>query len=110
LVTDKHCKSRGEQLAFVCEKTNTTAPYKLTVTRLPDNTWFGEEEGSLFSLDLIKEDNNIIVINYPVLYSGIANIVIFKATDRFYFTEIAYSSVLDEQSYDVESGNVFLVK
>jgi len=36
--------------------------------------------------------------------------VIFKATDRFYLTEIAYSSVLDEQSYDVESGNVFLVK
>jgi hypothetical protein len=110
LVTDKHCKSRGEQLAFVCEKTNTTAPYKLTVTRLPDNTWFGKEEGSLFSLDLIKEDNNIIVINYPVLYSGIANVVILKATNRFYFTEIAYSSVLDEQSYDVESGNVFLVK
>ena len=57
-----------------------------------------------FPLDLIKEDSDILILNYPVLYSGIANIVLMKKTGRFYFFEIAYSGALKVQSYDVESG------
>jgi len=110
LVTDKHCKSRGVELEFTCENRNPVAPNVLTITRLPDNEWIGEERGKTFALEFVKEDSNVLILNYPVLYSGIANVVLIKATGRFYFTEIAYSSVLQVQSYDVESGNFVLVK
>jgi hypothetical protein len=110
LVTDTHCKSRGVELAFTCENKNPVAPNVLTVTRLPTNEWIGEERGNTFALEFVKEDSNVLILNYPVLYSGIANVVIVKATNRFYLTEIAYSSALKMQSYDVESGNFFLIK
>ena len=110
LVTDTHCKNRSVELAFTCENKNPVAPNVLTVTRLPTNEWIGEERGNTFALEFVKEDSNVLILNYPVLYSGIANVVIVKATSRFYLTEIAYSSALKMQSYDVESGNFVLVK
>lgn len=110
LVTDAHCKNRGVELGFNCENSNLSVPYKLTVTRLPTNEWIGEEEDNKFALQFIKEDNNVLILNYPVSYSGIATVVMVKATNRFYLTEIAYSSVLKIQSYDVESGIFFLTK
>ena len=110
LVTDKYCKSRGVELEFTCENRNPVAPSVLKITRLPDNEWVGEERGNTFALEFVKEDSNVLALNYPVLYSGIANVVLVKATGRFYFTEIAYSSVLQVQSYDVEEGNFDLVE
>lgn len=110
LVTDKHCKSRGVELEFTCENRNPVAPNVLTIKRLPANEWLGEEQGNKFALEFVKEDSNVLILNYPVLYSGIANIVLVKATGRFYFTEIAYSAALQVQSYDVESGNFNLVQ
>ena len=110
LATDKHCKNRGVELGFTCENRNPVAPNVLTITRMSANEWNGEERGNTFTLDLVKEDSNVLILNYPVLYSGIANVVLVKATGRFYFTEIGYSSVLQVQSYDVESGNFVLIK
>jgi hypothetical protein len=110
LVTDKHCKNRGVELGFTCENRNPLAPNALTITRLPANEWIGDERGNKFALEFVKEDSNVLVLNYPVLYSGIANVVLVKATGSFYFTEIGYSPALQEQSYDVESGNFFLVE
>lgn len=110
LVTDKHCKSRGVALVFTCEDRDSTAPGVLTVTRLPANEWIGEEQGNRFALEVVKEDDNVLVLNYPVLYSGIATVVLVKATRRFYLTEVGYSSALQAQSYDVEAGNFELVK
>jgi len=110
LVTETHCKNRGVQFEFTCDTRNTSAPKKLTITRLPDNKWIGDEGGNKFTLEFIKEDNSVLVLNYPVLYSGISNVVLFKATGRFYLTEIGYSSVFNLESYDVDSGNFVVVK
>jgi hypothetical protein len=58
----------------------------------------------VFPLGLIKKDENVVVFNYPVLYSGIATIVLIKKTGRFYMSEISYSDVLKVQDATIEAG------
>jgi hypothetical protein len=105
LSIDSHCANRGTNLSFNCKPNAApTSPGNITITKIAKNQWEGNEKGKKFPLDLIKEDSDILILNYPVLYSGIANIVLMKKTGRFYFSEIAYSGALKVQSYDVESG------
>ena len=110
LRTDSHCKSRSVDLSFTCQRDTSSAPSILTVTRNIDNTWTGEEDGKKFPLTLLKEDKDILILNYPVLYSGIATVVIVQATGSFYLTEIAYSPALNVQRYDVESGRFVVIR
>ena len=104
LKTENHCASRTTELSFTCKSVNLSSPAKLIVRKTTDNKWVGREYKNEFELLLVKEDKDVLILNYPVLYSGIANVVIVKATGFFYITEIAYSAVLKQQSYDVESG------
>ena len=45
-----------------------------------------------------------MVFDYPVLYSGIATIVLMKKTGRFYMSETSYSDALKVQEVSIESG------
>jgi len=62
------------------------------------------ESHQAFPLDLIKKDDYVLVFNYPVLYSGIATIVLIKKTGRFYMSEISYSEALNMQNVAIEGG------
>lgn len=105
LYTDSHCANRGTELMFKCNpRGSSTSPSKIVITKVSNDRWLGDERGRTFPLKFIKEDSDILILDYPVLYSGFAHIVIMKKTGRFYFTEVAYSGVLDVQSYDIESG------
>jgi hypothetical protein len=105
LYTDSHCANRELALSFKCKAgTSPLSPSKLVISKEKNNKWSGVEKGEAFPLSFIKEDQYILILGYPVLYSGMAHIVLMKKTGRFYFTEIAYSPVLEEQGYDVEAG------
>jgi hypothetical protein len=58
----------------------------------------------VFPLELIKQDASVMVFNYPVLYSGIATIVLITETGRYYFSEISYSKALRAQNATIEDG------
>jgi hypothetical protein len=81
-------------------------------------SWYGKEilktlKGSkehVFPLEQIKQDASVMVFNYPVLYSGIATIVLIKETGRFYFSEISYSEPLRVQDATVEEGRFTVEK
>jgi hypothetical protein len=105
LYTDSHCANRGLELGFKCKQSGSaTSPSKITISKVGKDKWTGKERAESFPLYLIKEDADVLILDYPVLYSGFAHIVLMKQTGRFYFTEVAYSSVLEVQSYDVEAG------
>jgi hypothetical protein len=105
LFTDSHCANRGTELGFKCRQSGSaTSPSKITISKVGRDKWSGKERAESFPLNLIKEDAHVLILDYPVLYSGFAHIVLMKKTGRFYFTEVAYSSVLEAQSYDVEAG------
>ncbi|MDT8375126.1 MAG: hypothetical protein RQ867_00145 [Mariprofundaceae bacterium] len=105
LVFDSNCSSRGEKLEFLC-KAEPSFSAQNTIIFFRDGKWLGIEGTSqqAFPLGFIKNDEYVMVFDYPVLYSGIATIVLMKKTGRFYMAETAYSDVLRVQEVSIESG------
>lgn len=111
LVFDSNCSSRGEKLDFSCKAEPSFSAQSTTIF-FRDEKWLGIEGASLraFPLGLIKNDDYVMVFDYPVLYSGIATIVLMKKTGRFYMSEIAYSDALEVQEVSVEAGRFTMDK
>jgi hypothetical protein len=111
LIAESHCSSSGKGLTFSCKVESAFSGAELSIFRNGES-WYGKEilktlEGSkenVLSLELIKQDASVMVFNYPVLYSGIATIVLVKKTGRFYFSEISYSESLHAQNANIEEG------
>lgn len=105
LVFDSNCSSRGEKLEFSCESEPSFSAQNTTIF-LRNGKWLGIEGAGqrVFPLGLTKKDEYVMVFDYPVLYSGIATIVLIKKTGRFYMSEIAYSDALKVQEVSVEGG------
>ena len=106
LVFDSHCSSSGEKLEFKCKPEPSFDAQNLAIF-MRNGKWLGLEGASqrVFPVGLIKNDDYVMVFDYPVLYSGIATIVLIKKTGRFYFSEIAYSDALKVQGADIEGGS-----
>jgi len=105
LVFDSNCSSSGEKLKFSCESKPSFYAQNMTIF-LSHGDWLAMdgESRQAFPLDLVKKDDYVLVFNYPVLYSGIATIVLIKRTGRFYMSEISYSEVLNVQNATIEGG------
>lgn len=111
LIPEFHCSSSGKGLAFSCKGGPAFSGADLSIFKNGES-WYGKEilktlKGSkehVFPLEQIKQDASVMVFNYPVLYSGIATIVLIKETGRFYFSEISYSEPLRTQDATVEEG------
>ena len=105
LIFDSNCSSRGEKLEFSCKAKPSFSAQSTTIF-FRDGKWLGIEGVSkrAFPLGLIKNDEYVLVFDYPVLYSGIATIVLIKKSGRFYMSEISYSNALKVQDATIEAG------
>ena len=105
LVFDSNCSSRGEKLEFSCKAEPSFSAQNTTIF-MRNGKWLGIEGASqrVFPLGLIKKDEYVMVFDYPVLYSGIATIVLIKKTGRFYMSEISNSNALKVQDATIEAG------
>lgn len=105
LIFDSKCSTSGEKLEFACKSEPASWAQNLTIF-VNNGKWFGKEgvNKNAFPLGLIKEDADVKVFDYPVLYSGIATIVLIKRTERFYTSEISYSNALNVQDVTIEAG------
>ncbi|MDX8386248.1 MAG: hypothetical protein R8M11_07010 [Gallionella sp.] len=105
LVFDSKCPPSGGKLEFACESDPTVRAQNTTIL-LRNGKWLGIEEVSqkTFPLSLIINDEDVMVFDYPVSYSGTASIVLIKETDRFYVSELSYSDGLKVQDATVEAG------
>lgn len=116
LIPESHCSSSGEQLVFTCKKGPSFSGADLTIHNYK-NEWYGVEvldthgkiNNNEFRISLNKQNESVMVFDYPVLYSGIATIVLIKHTNRYYFSEVSYSEILGVQNITIESGR-FIVK
>lgn len=111
LVFDSKCSTSGEKLEFSCKSEPAFWAENLTIF-VNDGKWFGKEGASqrAFPVGLIKDDEYVMVFDYPVLYSGIATIVLIKKTGRFYTSEISYSNALNLQDATIEAGRFIVGK
>jgi len=111
LIPEAKCSSTGERLEFSCKRDSAFSGQELSIFRNGES-WYGKEilktlngsKENVFPLELIKQDAGVMVFNYPVLYSGIATIVLIKKTGRYYFSELSYSEALRAQDATIEGG------
>jgi hypothetical protein len=117
LIAESHCSSRGEQLAFSCKEGSSFSGAKLTILKNA-GVWYGREslktldgtKKNEFRISLVKQNESVMVFDYPVMYSGIATIVLIKKTGRFFFSEISYSEILNAQDATIEAGRFTVSK
>ena len=117
LIPESYCSNRGEKLEFSCKAGPSFSGAELSIFE-NDGIWYGREklkklkgfEKNEFRISLIKQNESVMVFDYPVMYSGIATIVLIKKTGRFYFSEIAYSELLNAQEATIQGGRFTVSK
>ncbi|WP_026610552.1 hypothetical protein [Methylocaldum szegediense] len=95
-----------ESASFKCERSSRTA----RISQKPNGSWVGREGSEQISLRVIKDDDYVLVLENPVLFSGTSTIHIMKATLRFYWSEVAYSEILKADEAHMRVGQVVLGK
>ena len=105
LVFDSKCSSSGQKLEFACKGEPAFWAENISIFA-SGGKWFGREKShqTTFPLGLIKDDDSVLIFDYPVLFSGIVTIVLIKKTGRFYMSTIAYSEPLRAQEATIEAG------
>lgn len=108
LEIEKSCMTTGAGISFKCKpKSERVALFT------HGGKWYGRDTSgndvNVFELKILANDENILVLDYPVIYSGKSIIYIFKKVPRFYWTEFAYSDVFDKEEGTVSSGRFLRV-
>ena len=102
LEIEKSCTATGNKLNFKCEK---SAEERVLIFN-EGNNWYGKNPKgeSVWELGVIKTDEYILVLNNPVFFSGTSVLHLMKATGKFYWSEFAYSDILEENDATVRYG------
>ncbi|HEX7857354.1 MAG TPA: hypothetical protein VF503_27035 [Sphingobium sp.] len=108
LAFDQSCNYRAQSRDFPCEKSD--QPTTLVVEQR--GKWFGMNPGSKqrVELGLIRNDRYSVILQNPVHFSGVSTLHLMKKTGRFYWTETAYSEILDADEATVRVGRFKLNK
>jgi hypothetical protein len=105
---ETECSSTGKSLKFVCEKSK-----KERVLIFNENSeWYGRnpQSGDVWELGIVKADDYIVVLNNPVFFSGTSVIHLMRATDKFYWSEVAYSDILEQMEVTIRIGTISVVR
>ncbi|MBS0450117.1 MAG: hypothetical protein JSS14_02305 [Proteobacteria bacterium] len=106
LVFDQECMYQAPKRNFPCERSD----QPITELREISGKWFGVNPGSKNSIELhlVKDDQYILILQNPVYFSGISLIHLMKKTGRFYWTETAYSDIVNDDEALVRIGRFTL--
>jgi hypothetical protein len=98
---EKSCLSTSQGIDFECRQDRE----EFTIIR-NKNRYVGINSGTgvTHDLKLIESDKNITVLQSPVFFSGTSIIHITHSDNRFYWVEVAYSTVLRSREITVRSG------
>ena len=105
---ETECSSTGNSLKFVCEKSKKDRALIFN----ENGKWYGRnpQGGDVWELGIVKADDNIVVLNNPVFFSGTSVIHLMRATDKFYWSEIAYSEILEHMEVTIRIGTISVVQ
>jgi len=65
-------------------------------------------DGRAVDLTVMKEDEYVLILEDPVLYSGASIIHVMKKTGRFFWSKCSYSEILKEDDSTVRVGKLIL--
>jgi hypothetical protein len=111
LTNQSFCKIENELNSIRCsDRPSENSPIKLLIKN-ENEKWIAAEvlEEKLFELELLKEDDNVIILNYPVFYSGHATITLFKKTGNFFISEKYFSEGFNRQGISIDYGHFSII-
>lgn len=86
---------------FPCEPS--AEVYK--IRQAADGSWIGfNSPTNMVELSVVKDDKHILILRNPVYFSGISLIHLMKRNGRFYWSETAYSDILDRDESTMRAG------
>lgn len=100
---DKTCSTNGDHLSFGCEPA-IDAQY---VVFLDGGIWkarLAESGAVTASFNMLRDDENILILEAPTAFSGNRVLYIFKPNKRFKLIEVAYSDILENNEATVKQG------
>ncbi len=98
----KKCGSNGSELKYKCEKAD---DYKHYIYK-DNGIWKAKtlDGAHQTNFKLLREDENILVLEQATLYSGNQVIYIMKKNSRFYLVQTAYSEILKDNETTTKQG------
>ena len=96
------CTTTGNKLDFNCKPDNVRF-----VVFSENNTWFAKiPEGVIVAeFKTLQEDENILILEAPTLFSGNRSLYIMKKNRQFYLLEVAYSDILENNEATLKQGS-----
>jgi hypothetical protein len=113
LLPERYCTIHSDRPEVSCKARAAFSGANLTIFEQGPG-WYGRERiktlagenENTFPLEVIQKDENTIAFRYPVLWSGLATIVVMKKERRYFFSEISYSETLESSASAVEQGRI----
>jgi len=105
LEIEKICSATGNKLEISCKDKN-----EKEKIFFDQGQWYGRNLQNVTKLKIIKEDEYILVLENPVLFIGTDQIHIMKKTGKFYWSQFAYSEILNENEATIQYGSLTKIK
>lgn len=96
------CTTSGKELKFKCEPD--TERFILFEDK---QVWFAKTPKGVVvaKFRTLQEDENILILESPTLFSGNRTLYIMKKNNQFYLLEVAYSDILDDNEATLKQGS-----
>ena len=96
------CSADGSELKYKCKKTN---DYKHYIYN-DDGIWKARTLDNMHQANfkVLRDDENILVLEQWTGYSGNQVIYIMKKNNRFYLVQVAYSDILKNNETTTKQG------
>jgi len=96
------CHSNGNELKYKCEKPDDFKHYIYKYKGVwKARTLDGVDQANF---KLLREDDNILILEQTTLYSGNQVVYIMKKNSQFYVVQIAYSNILEDNETTTKQG------
>ena len=97
----EQCTTSGGKLKFDCKSDS-----ERFILFSDKKVWFAKTlEGTVVAkFKTLQEDEYILILESPTLFSGNRSLYIMKKNQRFYLLEVAYSTILKDNEATLKQG------
>lgn len=99
---NQNCSTEGKELKFECKKSGDLKHYIYKEEGVWKARTLKNQVQAIFKV--LREDNNILVLEQETLYSGNQVVYIMKKNNQFYLVQVAYSDILENNESTTKQG------
>ena len=99
---NRNCSTVGADLSFECKKSDDLKHYIYEEGSVWKARTLKNQVQAVFKV--LRNDENILVLEQETLYSGNQVIYIMKKNNQFYLVQVAYSDILDDNESTTKQG------